>query len=557
MNEELIKKSENIDKNKEDLSIIEKFEHIYSNFKIAKHSPKISKIIKDEEPSPIIHINDNEDENNFFLDEKNLYDKNFDNYILRNPLSEIDKNIENKTFDYISPQNDYIKNQKIKSNINSSKKLLNRKILENKNNNKTSRLKSNLSEYKFKKRIIRNDSINKDKKLKNNGTQKNMKKRININSVKIYNSKYNNNKEKYKSKNKKDMKDIYRYISGIFDDDSYIDHQKKYNPYNAYERLYNQGFYVKNKSQINILENIDKIKKERNHDNISKKSRELLGILNKNNNNIKYDKNNIYKPIKSNIKNRNFNFTFNPIINNNSKKIVKKMEFTFERTIKPKSKIKIEIPQKKSVDKNKYNLNIKRINDLYLNGVEKIKKRKLKSCSCSHFHDEIFDEDEYELNKNNSKKKSNKKIKNNNSYYKQIQWKKKVMLENLKKKQENEYYENYECTFKPEIIKRDINYLFKNQLSYSYISNKKNKSYYDIYYGSKKREFSVSKKRFFIINKDDLYQLNNNKISSLYSQKSKDEENIYRYKLNEKNIKLSLIKRKLYNLEKFFEKQNL
>ena len=142
-----------------------------------------------------------------------------------------------------------------------------------------------------------------------------------------------------------------------------------------------------------------------------------------------------------------------------------------------------------------------------------------------------------------------------NIYSKQIEWKKRVIFDNIKKKKIYDYYNNYECTFRPNIIKRNISKLFKKQLSDTDIIIKKNKNIN--YYDSKpKKEFNISKERFFIINNDDIKKCNNSKIY-LYYQKNRNLANDKRDLYNEKNIKLGLIKRKLYNLEKFFSKQNL
>ena len=184
-----------------------------------------------------------------------------------------------------------------------------------------------------------------------------------------------------------------------------------------------------------------------------------------------------------------------------------------------------------------------------------MKKSKFKSCSSSPIQTKI-NSDEIE-NKCILKSNKYKRNKIRNIYYKQMQWKKRIMLENMKKKQEKEYLENFECSFRPQIIKRNISQLFKKEIDgENEMGFKKNKSYFDIYFGQKQKEFNISKKRYFIINIDDIYKYNNKTFLCNYKDK-KEEKRENRYKYNQHNIKFSLIQRKLYNLEKFFSKHNV
>ena len=527
MNDKKIK-GEGIDEK----TIIEKFNKIYSNHMNAKLSPKI---IKEEKPSTIISISESEYLN---IDDKNTDCKNLTNYITMKSSSEI--NIDNKDLDFDS-QDDNKKNQIIKSIIESSKELLSKRILEKES--------SKLNQFNNKKKIEEdNESIMIEDDI-NNETNEIKAPKLNLN--KLFENK---DKDKYKDKA---IKDIYKRVYKLSDSD-YSVAEKKYDISNPYERLYNQGFFSKNKSQINILDNINKIKRNSNQKNISKNSQELLSKKkgksnNKNNKNSKYDKNNLYKPIKSKTKIKNIDLPFHPKLDENSLKMVEKMEDSFIRLTKPKYKELIESPKKSSVNKEEYNKCIKRINSLYLEGVEKMQKKKNKLNSCSPIQTKnIYDETE-----NKSNIKSNKSNKNRNIYYKQIQWKKRIMFENMKKKQEKEYIENYECSFRPQIIKRNISQLFKKEISDKIeLSNKKNKSYFDIYFGPKQKEFNISKKRYFIINIEDIYKYNNKTFLCNHKDK-KEEKRENRYKYNQHNIKLSLIQRKLYNLDKFFSKHNL
>ena len=220
------------------------------------------------------------------------------------------------------------------------------------------------------------------------------------------------------------------------------------------------------------------------------------------------------------------------------------MENSFIRITRPKEKIKVQTPKKILTKKEDYEKCIKRINYLYLDGVEKIKKKKLKSCPPT----EVNEAKDLEI------KKLSTKIKNSrNTYYNQIQWKKKIIFENINKKKLYDIHNYSECTFKPELPKRNLKKLFKKQLSEDDLCKKIKKNYFDIYFGPKLREFSVSKQRYFIINNDDI----KNSQNSIYNKKDKNIESEKRNRHIDDNIKIGLIKRKLYNLEKFFSKQKL
>ena len=582
MNEEIIKKCEGIDKAKEELSLIEQFDQIYSNFMIAKRTPRIPKIIKDEELSPILNVNDEE----ILLDEKNLYDDNYANMILRKPSLELNKKnemsgIENNNNEN---ENDTKENKLIKSIIESSKEIISKKLIANEikqinrmktninNNGKNDLFSKRKEEDKNNKLELNNININinnKDdiekrknekririqniiEKMKKNKEKNRKSKEIINKSNKNSIDKNTKSKKNFKNKDKerKSMKDIYKHLYGIEDDSNIsINIDKKYNIKNAHERLYNQGFYSKNKSQINILENINKIKKDSNNNNISQKSKQILGLYERGSKDIKniykkYDKNNIYKPIKTNNKVQNIELSFRPELNENTVRIAENMENSFIRITRPKEKIKVQTPKKILTKKEDYEKCIKRINYLYLDGVEKIKKKKLKSCPPT----EVNEAKDLEI------KKLSTKIKNSrNTYYNQIQWKKKIIFENINKKKLYDIHNYSECTFKPELPKRNLKKLFKKQLSEDDLCKKIKKNYFDIYFGPKLREFSVSKQRYFIINNDDI----KNSQNSIYNKKDKNIESEKRNRHIDDNIKIGLIKRKLYNLEKFFSKKNL
>ena len=117
--EEIIKKFQNIDKAKEDIINIEKFEEIYSNFQIKNISPKIPKIIKDEEPSSIMMNDDNN-----FLDDNNFFDKNLTHFIDGNQFLGLDKSNEK--------ENSKDNNKSSRTHFESKKEALSQKRLQKK-----------------------------------------------------------------------------------------------------------------------------------------------------------------------------------------------------------------------------------------------------------------------------------------------------------------------------------------------------------------------------------------------------------------------------------------
>ena len=547
--EDIKKKCESIDKAKEDFNNIERFEEIYSNFKIQNMPQNYPKIIRDSEPSSII-LNEEHD----FNEDQNYYnDKNLTYFISENSLFALSKNIE---IDNSKNNNDkfaksYIDlNKEILKYINLclvlefimiilirnilSKKALEmeiRKSLENKKE------LNNFINDKERKRKKIHDILEIIKKNKQNKKRASEKSYIS----KIYNVKYNNNKKDYEKMKKRSMKDIYQHLFGINDDIS-LSLTKKNEVKNTFQRLYNQGFYTKNKSQINILDNIHKIKNESKRENISKNSKKILGLSkakNAHNKNKKYDKNNIFKKIKTNMENSYIKFQFHPNISETSKQIVKNMEKSFTRITRPKTQTKIEY-NKKKISKEKYQEILNRINFLYLEGVEKIKnKKKLKSCPPSN-------DNTLESNKiipiesiNNSLNIIKKHKSSRNLYNNQIQWKKRILLENEKKKKIKEKEENFGCTFKPKIITKSIKYLFQKTAEEKIkAKNKRSKVNNSM---KSLKNINISKTRYFIINNDysDRHKMKINKMS-------------VKIKYKEKHLEYSLIQRKSYHLEKFF-----
>ena len=313
------------------------------------------------------------------------------------------------------------------------------------------------------------------------------------------------------------MKDINNYLFGINDEIS-LSSEKRVQSQNIFQRLYNHGFYLKNKSQINILSNIRQIKKDSKRKNISKRSKEILGL--NNSKHIKYSKDNIFMPIKSNMKTTYFEFQFQPSINEKTKKLIKNMENSFTRTMKSKSKTFIE-PIKKSISKEKYQKSLDRINFLYLDGVEKIKKKK--SC-LNDKNNDFLNNENFGINHNDSLTNIRKDNSIMNIYYKQIQWKKRLMKQNELKKKSDETKKYLECTFKPDINIKSIKYLFQ-----------------------KTEEEKTRTKN----NKDISQNSNINDENNFMNKRIRNKMN-FMEKYNDKKIEYSLNQRKSYNLENFF-----
>ena len=215
------------------------------------------------------------------------------------------------------------------------------------------------------------------------------------------------------------------------------------------------------------------------------------------------------------------------------------MEKSFTRTKKSKSKTFIE-PIKKSISKEKYQKSLDRINFLYLDGVEKIKKKK--SC-LNDKNNDFLNNENFGINHNDSLTNIRKDNSIMNIYYKQIQWKKRLMKQNELKKKSDETKKYLECTFKPDINIKSIKYLFqkteeektrtKNNKDISQNSNSKSLN--------NKNTLVISDKRYFIINDENNYM--NKRIRNKMN---------FMEKYNDKKIEYSLNQRKSYNLENFF-----
>lgn len=137
-------------------------------------------------------------------------------------------------------------------------------------------------------------------------------------------------------------------------------------------------------------------------------------------------------------------------------------------------------------------------------------------------------------------------IRNNNSrniYYKQIQWKKRLMKQNELKKKIEETKNYLQCTFKPNINIKSTKYLFQKTEE----KKARNKNSKDIYQNSinksltNKNNLVISDKRYFIINDENKFG----------NKRIRNKTN-FMERHNDKKIEYSLNQRKTYNLENFF-----
>ena len=276
----------------------------------------------------------------------------------------------------------------------------------------------------------------------------------------------------------------------------------------------------------------------------------------------------------------NNNFTYRPSINKKSKEIANKLEPSSKRLLKKKEKK--EILDKEEFEKlafdnyknlfvnnncfNKYEnkkINFSEKNliyKLYNKGLESLKKKERKYQENVQKKNEEYKKYSFIPDISSEKKSSShKKIKNmkkqpkmknidylnNNMYNKQIEWKKKKILENSKKKliQDNFYIRNF-CTFKPNLSHEKIKenkQMIKRNLKYnnSYIEKRRkqikekqklNKSFDNKKYGFSLKDFFFKEKNNYAygdknFNTASSY-MNNKKINYITEDNKKTNINI-------------------------------
>ena len=303
-------------------------------------------------------------------------------------------------------------------------------------------------------------------------------------------------------------------------------------PNNSGERLYNYGFYIKNKHERKRIEEEEKIHKQMTpkilprSKSIERDSKfEERLYYNNNSNNISKvsndncDTQSIYHSRKTNKELMDYNYyAHKPSLDKNSMLIASKLEPSSSRLLKKKKKYyKNDNSLSPKINSNKnglysnsnnnsnsfYNTSqshksttkSKRCNELYAKGVEKIQKREK-----AYKDHKKKEEEEYKQYSFKPKIIKNSPLIDNSivksvstgnegaeMYKKQFEWKKKVENENIRKKKKIENMNYQDCTFKPEIshlnIQNDEKFIMKN-------IDQMNE------YVNKRREFIQKKKEF-------------------------------------------------------------
>ena len=271
-------------------------------------------------------------------------------------------------------------------------------------------------------------------------------------------------------------------------------------PNNSGERLYNYGFYIKNKLQKKRIEEEEKLHRQMTpkilprSKSIYRDSAHFEDRLyyqshnsSKMNMNIEStDGSHIYK--KRATSKENVNFNYKPTLNKKSLKIANKLEPSSQRLLRKKKRIKVENSPKQNSfysispssahSPHKTKNTIKKCNELYTKGVEKMQKREIMYKEQKQKENEEYKNYTFKpkitkkspLLDNSVVKTTQKSRTSNNSseelYKKQFEWKKKVENENIKKKEKIENIKNKEYTFKPEIshlnIQNDEKFIIRN-----------------------------------------------------------------------------------------------
>ena len=301
------------------------------------------------------------------------------------------------------------------------------------------------------------------------------------------------NKNKYCRNNKNSFikNNICKYPTNNNSKNDNNYNQRKINNNNFKKLSESKNNKTRNKTEKNELKLVQNYKKKISTTNIK-----LNKTNNKSKSKSKAKQNNSNSSTKDDIN----NFTYHPKLNKRSLLLAKKMEPSSIRLNKNKKKISEEelkpktfyvnlykhkqnntprqINKKKDEIKNKTIYD--KMNNLYLRGIEQKKKQQKKFSE-----NKLKKENEYKQfsykpkinkiipyysNKNKTKKSlsiniNGSKIKNSNSkkelkisniYEKNFEWKKKLEKENIKKKKINDEKINSICTFKPNLLDKNI-----------------------------------------------------------------------------------------------------
>lgn len=257
-------------------------------------------------------------------------------------------------------------------------------------------------------------------------------------------------------------------------------------PNDSGDRLYNYGFYIKNK-----LEQKRQLEFEKLHRQMTPKILPKSKSIYRNNNfeqRLYYQSNNessesIYRK-RSHSKDSTVKYDYKPRLDAKSLKIANQLEPSSSRLLKKKKRYKPNeskesfytvSPSPSATRTNREN--IKRLNELYEKGMENMYKREK-----MYQEQKMKEEEEYKkysfqptITKNSPIIDSNSVIRStpksskgasDEMYKKQCEWKKKLENENIKKRERMENIKNRDCTFKPEIshlnIKNDEKFIMRN-----------------------------------------------------------------------------------------------
>ena len=284
-------------------------------------------------------------------------------------------------------------------------------------------------------------------------------------------------------------------------------------PNDSGNRLYNYGYYIKNKLNEKRKLEEEKIKRQMTPKILSRskeinrdpKFEERLYYAEKNDtNDCIYNRRRALSREYLNYNNDNKSrFTYRPKINKKSLLIASKLEPSTLRINRKKTNYSNYEEDKNIIDyytnlfkdkstyKRKLNHNIspscgnEKSNELYLKGMQDIKRKEQTYNENLHKKEEEYKNYSFrpKISRNNSigglKIKNNNKVNNNDIYKKNKEWKKKLENENLNKKKKYDEIENKKYTFKPEInhlnMENDIPFIMKNIQQMNDYVNKRRK----------------------------------------------------------------------------------
>ncbi len=347
---------------------------------------------------------------------------------------------------------------------------------------------------------------------------------------------------------------------------------KLYPPNDSGNRLYNYGYYIKNKLNKKRKIEEEKIKRQMTPKILNRskeinrdpKFEERLYYAEKNDTN-----DNIYNRRRTlsrdNINNNKSKFSHHPKINKKSLLIASKLEPSTLRINRKKTnysnygedKTVIDYYSNLFKDKNNYkrktNNNIspscgnEKSNELYLKGMQDIKRKEQTYVENRHKKEEEYKNYPFKpkISKNYSsgglKIDNKKKVNNNDIYKKNKEWKKRLENENISKKKKYDELENKKYTFKPEInhlnLQNDVPFIMKNIQQMNDYVNKRRKII------ERKKEEEIYKNKKF-----GLDAVNYNVRTTI--PKEFDLKTEKRSKSNKKERDLNIIKRKERKTEK-------